>query len=258
MIDRKVDGEAFDADLDAHLGTCGTCRSELESRARLKRALSALRLPAPPRAFDRALLAPARRTWWPATAAAAAMIVLFLGSVPRATPEVFAATRLHEDVLAGRVTLGNLGLRPTTTRADIPSGCPCPPDLGPSSPFVVYGRGDGAVSCLALEDDRPRSPAWFQLGGHTVLVRSRLGLLEVWVSRLDRPALASWIGTRDSGDGPRRSLRDFTCRACCELLESRSGSKDPVSLDLVVAADGGRVDPDRLVGRLRPAVMNNR
>jgi hypothetical protein len=212
-LDTIVDGEAEDPALASHLDRCGACRGELASRAALKRALGRLRLPEPPRAFDPSLLAPARRPAWPAAAAAALLLGLLFFSVPAATPEVVAATRLHEDVLSGRVTLGNLGLRPTATRADYPTGCPCPPDLGAASPFVVYGTGDEAVSCLALEDDRLRGPAWYRLGRHTVLVRSRLGLLEVWVSRLDRARLSSWVDANDTADDDRpsrRSLREFT------------------------------------------------
>ncbi len=212
-VDAWVDGEDRDPGLETHLRDCAACRAERDARASLKRALSAVRLPLPPRPFDRNLLAPARRTWWPAAAAAAILLVVPFSSIPGSVPDVVAATsRLHEEVLAGRVTLGDLGLRPSASRTEYPTGCPCPPDLGPAAPFVVYGRGDLAVSCLALEADRPRAASWRRLGPHTVLVRPRRGLLEIWISRMDRPALAAWLDRHDAtepGIEPL-TLREFT------------------------------------------------
>ncbi len=210
-LDGRVDAERADPGLDAHLAECASCRAEMESRASLKRALSRIALPPPPRPFDRALLAPERRAWWPAAAAAAALVAVFFLSMPGSAPDLLAqSARLHEDVLAGRLTLGDLGLRPTASRADIPTGCPCPPDLGPSSPFVVYGRGERAVSCLALDDPRPRPPSWRRLGRNTVLVRSHRGLLEVWISR-DRASLEAWLRSNDAREGVDPwSLREFT------------------------------------------------
>jgi hypothetical protein len=210
-IDARVDGEIEDADLDAHLRACADCRAERDARAALKRSLGRVVLPAPPRAFDRALLRPERRTWWPATAAAGLLVAVLFFSMPGAVPDLLAqSARLHEDVTAGRLKLGDLGLRPTASRAEIPTGCPCPPDLGDSAPFVVYGQGDRAISCLALDDPRPRAASWHRLGRNSVLVRSRRGLLEIWISR-DRASLESWLRVDDAREaGAPWSLREFT------------------------------------------------
>lgn len=210
-IDAGVDGELEDADLEAHLGGCGACLAERDSRAVLKRSLGRIALPPPPRTFDRGLLDSGRRNWWPATAAAGLLVAALFFSVPGSVPDVVAGTaRLHEEVRAGRVALGDLGLRPSASRAEVPSGCPCPPDLGDTVPFVVYGRGDRTVSCLALDDARPRSPSWRRLGRNTVFVRCHRGLLEIWIAR-DADALRSRVRAIDAAEptGPV-SLREFT------------------------------------------------
>lgn len=251
-LDALADGEADPAPMEAHLASCADCRAELAALRALKARLARVALPDPPRAFDRSRLRP-RRSLWAAAAAAvvAAVVLLSLGTPP--PPLLAASLRLHDDVLGGRVVLGDLGIPPSGTKADYAGRCPCPPDLGSSSPFIVYRTGDVHVSLLAMKDVEPAPDSLRRVGGALVLAESRAGLRLLWIARLDEAALRKAVDRLRPPAG--LSLREFTCTACCALLDAR-GKPDadgPRTLELLTDVDGSRLDPSRGAAGLRPA-----
>src|SRR5687768_5537060 len=142
LLDGLADGEIEPSRVEPHLSACAACRAELDAVRALKDRLARLRLPAPPAAAAPAWRRPAvhprrGRIGWAAAAAAGLVAILFsLGAPP--PPLLALSAKLHDDVLAGRRVLSDLGIPPTATKADYGDGCPCPPDLGHASPFVVY------------------------------------------------------------------------------------------------------------------------
>ena len=241
-----ADGEAS----DAHPSSCPACAARLAEILQLKAKLSRAALPAPPRAFDPARLAPRRTPW--AVAAAAAFLALLI-PLTSAPSDVYAVSvRLHDDILDGRVVPGDLGIAPRARRADYAGRCPCPADLGEASPFLVFANDGAPVSLLAFGEDGPSPEAVRRVGAATVLAESRGRLRLLWIARLEEAALrraAARLRPPETAD-----LRAFTCRACCALLESREGPSGwaPASIELVTGADGRRLDPAGLPGRLRP------
>lgn len=192
LLDRELSPEETRA-AEAHVAACTNCQAELDSRAALAGALSKLVLPAPPRARSRRLL--------PLSAAAVLVVALVLLSLPAPLPEVVAASsELHDRVVAGRVALLELGLKAAPTAHP---DCPCP-DLGTTSPFIVYRAGATPISLLILESDArpdPSGPRIFRSGANSVILFQTGKLSHLWVSRLPADELwalipASVVGRR--------------------------------------------------------------
>jgi hypothetical protein len=242
LLDGLADGELEPARLEPHLSSCAACRAELEAIRALKARLATVRLPDVPAgaaaaAAARAWRRPASRAGW-AAAAAALFAAVFLAVWAAAPAPLYArAARFHDDVLSGRITLSNLGIAPTASKADYAGGCPCPPGLGESSPFIVYRHEGTSVSLLAFEG----AGAGFtrRVGADTVIQESREGLTLLWISRLDEEGLRR--AARRWGPAPGTSLRELTCGACCGMLESR-GADGPASIELLTGPDGRRLD----------------
>jgi hypothetical protein len=264
LLDAHLDGELEAADdraVAAHLEGCADCRTEARDRRRLRHALSTLPLPA----AASLPAGPARRRRLPAAAVAAATLIaalLFL-AVPPAVPELLAAgSRLHDRVLAGAWRPADLGLRPA--RPGEGDACCCAPAPGIASPFVVYRRGDVAVSLVATEGDPGTLPEdarriregriyhAFRVGLNTVLVIRDGPLTHLWVSRLPEEellsALLSTVPGRRGLRGERLGLGGVACAACCERIgegvrDLKGVRVDPVSLDLVLSSEDGPLDP---------------
>ena len=167
-VDALVDGELepeVARRLEAHLDSCATCRAERDSRRSLKRTLSSLGFPPAPRRVTMADLAPARRWRWTAAAAAVIVAALVLLSLPAPLPEVVAlSVQLHDDYLRGKIaprglTPKEVGLKVSVPGADYVGQCACPPELGPSSPFIVFRRGATPISLLIAETEPKELPA---------------------------------------------------------------------------------------------------
>lgn len=180
LLDGELDAAAAES-VRAHAAACARCAAEIDSRRALSRALARVTLPAPPRAFR----APRRRAWV-AAAAAALVIAAVLLSLPAPVPELVAVTaRLHDEVLRGRLTPQALGLK-SVPGAPMVGRCPCPPELGPSSLFVVYRKGGVPISVLVVEGPPLRlGRDTFRVGTNTVRVVAGGKLSQVWVSALE-------------------------------------------------------------------------
>src|SRR2546422_8567171 len=156
-VDAFVDGALEPPEtraVEAHLVACAACRGERDSRASLKRALAALRLPPSPRRFTMADLRPARRWRWTAAAAAVVVAALVLLSLPAPLPELVAlSVQLHDDYLRGRLIPKEIGLKVSIPGADYVGQCACPPELGHSSPFIIYRKGGTPISLLIGETE---------------------------------------------------------------------------------------------------------
>jgi hypothetical protein len=242
-----ADGESS----DPHPSSCPACAAQLAGILELKARLARAALPAPPRAFDRARLAPRRAPW--AVAAAAAFAALLLPFTGAPADLHASSARLHDDILSGRVVPRDLGIAPWERAGHYPGGCACPAELGAASPFLTFRAGGAPVSLLALEETSPSPEAVRRLAGATVLAESHAGLRLIWIARLDEAGLRA--AAARLRPPPARSLRAFTCRACCALLAAREGpvSWAPASIELVTGLDGRPLEPDGLPGRLRPA-----
>jgi hypothetical protein len=237
LLDGLADGEIEPSRVQAHLSSCASCRAELDAIRALKERLAGVRLPDVPRRRHRAR--------WAAVAAAGLVALLFfLGSPP--PPLLALSARMHDDVLSGRLVLSDLGIGPKATAADYEGRCPCPPDLGDASPFVVYRLGRARVSLLALTETAPGPDLVRRVGADTVISERTGGLRLVWISRLDEEALRRAAARLRPAPGV--SLRDFTCGACCALIAGRGGEQDgPAGMELL----SGPLDPAR-VTELRP------
>jgi hypothetical protein len=241
LLDGLADGEIEPSRVEPHLSSCASCRAELEAIRALKARLEKVRLPDVPRRRRH------RARWAAAAAAGIAVILFFLGAPP---PSLLAlSAKMHDDVLSGRLVLSDLGIAPKATPADYAGRCPCPPDLGDASPFVVYRLGGARISVLALTETLPGPDLARRVGADTVLSERCGGLRLIWISRLDEQALRGAAARLRPAAGV--SLRDFTCGACCALLASRGREADgPVTLELL----SGPLDPAR-VTELRPRLL---
>jgi len=203
-VDAQLDGEL--ARDEAHPAACAPCRAERDSRAALKRALSTLPLTPAPRRVTMASLSPARRWGWTAAAAAVLVGTLVLLSLPAPLPEVVALSiQMHDDYLSGRITPHDIGLKISIPGADYVGQCACPPSLGPSSPFIIYRKGQTPISLLIAETEPRDLPAsarrsldgrpyhLFKAGPNRVLVYQSGKLCTVWVSRLEESDLVATI-----------------------------------------------------------------
>ncbi len=248
-VQAVADGERA----DAHVETCPACRAALAELRELKARVGRVVLPAPPRAFDRSQLTlPRRRLAWAVAAAAAVFLAVFFSVAPPQADLYALSARMHDDIVSGRLILSDLGIAPTARRADYEGRCPCPPDLGPASPFVVYRRDGVAVSLLALEETAPAADELRRIGADTVLAESRGGFRLVWIARLDAERLRKTVDSLRPAPAP--GLRALTCGACCALIDGRSrgDAAAPVSMELVTASDGSRIKAAKVVGGLRP------
>jgi hypothetical protein len=195
-IDGLLDGELDPPEAQAaqaHVASCAACRAELDSRAALARALGKLVLPAPPRAIDTRFLRPRVRRFIPLSAAALFILALLVFSLRGPIPEVVAASsELHDRVVAGRVALLELGLKSAPSAHP---DCPCP-DLGRTSPFIVYRAGTTPISLLILESHArpdPSGPRTFRSGANSVVLFQTGKLSHLWVSRLPADELREAI-----------------------------------------------------------------
>jgi len=248
LLDGLADAEIDPSRVEPHLSDCAACRAELDAIRDLKARLAKFRLPAlPERPRARG------RLGWAAAAAAAILALLLTLSAPP-PPLLALSAKMHDDVLSGRLVLSDLGIPPNATKADYPGRCPCPPDLGNASPFVVYRAGDARVSLLALVEAEPGRDLVRRVGLDTVITERSGSLRLIWISRLNEAELRRAAAALRPGPGV--SLRDLTCDACCSLLESRGrGGDGPASMELLTAPDGGPLDVAR-VGGLRPLPLS--
>src|ERR1043166_958106 len=159
LLDGALEREEARA-IEAHVDACDACRAELESRRSLKRGLSALRLPPAPRRVTMADLRPSGWKRWTAAAAAILVIALVLLSLPAPLPEVVAlSVQLHEDYLRGKLVPKELGLKVAIPGGEYVGQCACPPEMGASSPFIIYRQGATAISLLIAETEPRDLPA---------------------------------------------------------------------------------------------------
>lgn len=234
-VDALVDGELEPAEarrLEEHPASCGTCRAEREARRSLKDALSALRLPPAPRRLTLADLAPVRRWRWTAAAAAVLVAALVLLSLPAPLPEVVAlSVQFHDDYLRGKIsprglTPKEIGLQVSVPGADFVGQCACPSELGHSSPFIVFRKGETPISLLVAETEPRDLPAaarravggcefyLFRAGSDRVLVCQSGRLCHVWVARLEEEELVRTILATNFGrrlfSGERFTLKGIS------------------------------------------------
>lgn len=287
-IDAALDSELPAAEMGAvtaHLGSCAACHSEQQARASLKERLRRLVLPPAPRRFTMADLRPARTWRWTAAAAAVLVMALVLLSLPAPLPEVVAlSVQLHEDFLAGRlapdpagtVRPGNLGLKVAVPGTEYVGDCCCR-GPAPASPLIVYRKSGVPITLLIVEaasaalperslrriDGRPVHA--FRAGPDTVIVCPSGKVCHVWVARLEEKELLNIILATTEGRklfaGERLTIEGVTCRACCSLLETRvrqvegvkDAALDPVSMELVVSSEGGKVDLSKVIRAIQEA-----
>ncbi len=229
-MDPFLDGELPEAEAKKaadHVASCASCAAELESLRALKAALSRVRLPSPPRRFS---LRPARRSPLRTLSAAAAVLVTaasVLFSLPAPIPEVVALTaQFHDYYLAGRVTPRDIGLKVSLPGADYLGQCPCPPELGSASPFIVYRKGDTPISLLLSESPPGELPESarrsregrdyhaFRVGANTIILCRSEKLSHIWVSRLGEEDLVRTLLATNEGRrlfaGERLTLEGIT------------------------------------------------
>jgi copper chaperone CopZ len=288
-VDGLVDGELTPEEareVERHLEACPPCRSERDSRAALKRALSELRRPASPRRFTVADLRPLHVWKWTGAAAAVLVMALVLFSLPAPLPEVVAlSVRLHDDYVNGRLAPGHLegltphelGLKVSVPGTDYVGDCTCCRELGVASPFIVYRKGGVPITLLVVEGEpRPLPPSArrtregrefhsFRAGKDHAVVCQSGKICHIWVSRLEEAELVRTIlatpEARQLFGGDRLTLEGITCRACCSIIEARArgvkGVKDAAvdieKMELVVTSDGGKIDLDTVIRAIRDA-----
>ena len=172
-------------------------------------------------------LRPARRWRWTAAAAAVVVAALVLLSLPAPLPELVAlSVQLHDDYLRGRLIPKEIGLKVSIPGADYVGQCACPPELGHSSPFIIYRKGGTPISLLIGETEPRDLPAsarrtvdgrefyLFRAGGDRVLVCQSGKLCHVWVARLEeadlvQTILATRVG-RELFSGERVTLKGIS------------------------------------------------
>jgi hypothetical protein len=227
QLDGQLDGElqpSAEAAVADHLAACSACRQEIDSRRALKLALARLVLPdCPP-----IRMAEGSPRW--RVAAAILFVASVLLSLPAAVPDVVALTsQLHTDYLEGRLTgltPRDLGLQISIPGASYVGQCACPPELGASSPFIVYRRGDTPISLLVLEADPGPMPAsarrisegreyyFFRSNRNNAIVCRTGKLCHIWISRMDEEDLAqTLLATREGRsllEGERLTLEGIT------------------------------------------------
>jgi hypothetical protein len=262
------------ARLREHLAECPGCRRELRDRAALRRDIQRITLPEAPRELvDRirtALDAEDRRgiggrfARWPTVAAAALAAALLLSIVLPAGASVPRVVRqcadLHDRIASGADLARALD---ATVFRPAKGECVCAATrTSTAAPWILYRCSGTPVSALLLPDDGSTLPRRarrthdgreyhaFRVGDHSVLCFRAGGSRHLWIARLDEAALLKTALSTPEGrrafSGEALSMKDVTCRLCCQPDASPGASLEmliaekELDLDRVLGALGGR------------------
>ena len=307
LLDVFVDGEGEPEgarDVREHLDGCVACRKEFKLRARLKLKVADAAPTAPPELRARVVAALDRadrpaRPWrlWFASAAGILVVVSALLIFPRPAPAlppiIKATSEFHDRVVAGGVT-PQMCPNPASLQAwfkenlrvdvAVPQvgggccmqgGCKCPlPEAKALSPFIVYKRGDVALSLLVVEsvDALPDSARRayrgheyhvFRSGENTIVACKAGKLCHLWTARLSEASMLDLVlATREGQQafsGARLTVRGITCQACCAAVELNAkqvpgvtdANVDMQSMELIVT--GESVDLQKVIDALKNA-----
>ena len=262
LLSRFADGEASEEEIPTvrdHLSACPPCRRALRAMAELNRRIAESPGPAIPPGLEtriRATLDRAHagssgrwvRRWIPAAAAAGLLVVgtMLLRPAPAVAeipPMIADSVVVHDRFLSGASRpelrespealnayfrrILNADVEPPSLGGEtcVVGGCCC--DVGQEqAPWILYRRGDTAISLILVEDGRTSLPDSarrerdgrpyhvFRVGANTVLVCRSGKVCHLWIARLPERELIDLVMETREGrqafSGERLTVRGIT------------------------------------------------